>query len=281
MCQTEKEQPMAGCNPDELEYLQRYMSTKQLKRIERRIKKENLIAQRNHDKIIALPTKNVEENTLLPKTEKQKDLINSIYENDQTFVYGCAGTGKTYCSSVIACNMLKRGEIDKIVLTRPNIPTGKSIGFFPGTLEEKMAPWLIPFTSVFKEKLGDTAYEYACKHGEIEIVPFEVIRGRTFKNAFVLLDEAQNTTRDEIKAFVTRIGSNSKMVVNGDNAQSDLTLSNNGLHYILKCIESNMHIMQTTIGVIEFDHEDIVRSDVCADWIRIFDKENEYNLCRT
>lgn len=202
---------------------------------------------------------------LRPLTPRQDDYIKAIHRNDQVVVTGCAGTGKTYIAACVAADMLRTYKVKKIILTRPNVPGGRSLGFFPGSLEEKIAPWVVPFTSVIEERMGKGAYESALQKGNIEIVPFEVMRGRTFSDAFVILDEAQNTTPHEIKMFLTRIGEGTKLVVNGDIAQSDLK-ETSGLAVMLKLI-GKYHI---PVPHIEFTEEDIVRSDLCAQWVKAF-----------
>ena len=201
--------------------------------------------------------------------DRQADYIASVMTNAQTVSMGCAGTGKTYIAATIAADLYRFGKVNKIVLTRPNVGASKSLGFFKGTIEEKIAPWVVPFTSVIQERLGKSVYEIAEKRGDIEIVPFEVMRGRTFDNAFIILDEAQNTTPEEMKMFLTRIGQDSKVVINGDIAQSDLKQTS-GLRKIVHMIKHQM----LPIPVIEFTEDDIVRSDICAMWIKAFHKEN-------
>lgn len=257
---------------EELRDLGKYLNSKDLRRLERQLRKENALSQQKQNKIINIANAESKSSPLVAKTQKQKSLIQSIYKSDQTFAIGSAGTGKTYVSASIACDMFVRGQAKKIVLTRPNVSTGKSIGFFPGSLEEKMAPWLAPFTAVFQERLGKTVYELAQKHGDIEIVPFEVIRGRNFQDCFVLLDEAQNTTIDEIRAFVTRLGEGSKMVISGDLAQSDIHMKNNGLNYIVEMVRTHTDLFGEYTSIVEFDESDIVRSNVCASWIRAFNR---------
>ena len=204
---------------------------------------------------------------LLPMTDKQAEYIKALQAAPQVIVMGPAGTGKTWCAATKAAQLYESGQIDKIILTRPNVASGRSLGFFPGTLEEKMAPWCVPFTDVFTKHLGVASVDSAFKNGNIQIVPFEVIRGRTFDNAFVILDEAQNTTVQEIKAFLTRVGEGSQVVINGDIAQSDLT-GDSGLKKIIEIVRKQ----GLSIPVIEFGLDDIVRSDICAQWVRAFYK---------
>ena len=159
---------------------------------------------------------------LLPKNDKQAAYMEALKSSPQVIVTGSAGTGKTYIAASWAARLFAAGKVERIILTRPNVPSGRSLGFFPGTMEEKMAPWVIPFTDVIEQHLGPGAFETSTKKRSIDIVPFEVMRGRTFHNAFVILDEAQNTTPSEMKMFLTRLGFNSKMVVTGDLTQTDL-----------------------------------------------------------
>jgi phosphate starvation-inducible PhoH-like protein len=156
-----------------------------------------------------------------------------------------------------------------VVITRPNVPSGRSLGFFPGTLEEKIAPWVAPLTEAMKERMGAAAFEIALKTGDIEIVPFEVMRGRTFKNCLVILDEAQNTTVNEIKMFLTRIGDDCQVIINGDVSQTDLR-ETSGLRIVMHMIKSRM----MPIPVVEFTRNDVVRSGICAEWVKAFEETN-------
>lgn len=204
---------------------------------------------------------------LLPKNEKQAAYIDALQRSQQVIVTGSAGTGKTYIAASWASKLFLENKVERIILTRPNVPSGRSLGFFPGSMEEKIAPWVIPFTDVIQSQLGPGAFEASVKKRSIDIVPFEVMRGRTFHNAFVILDEAQNTTPAEMKMFLTRIGDESQVVINGDIKQSDLK-SDSGLLTILKMIQKQ----GLPVPHIEFTVEDIVRSDICAMWVKAFDK---------
>jgi len=201
--------------------------------------------------------------------ETQETYLDALRCCPQTIVLGPAGTGKTWMAATYAADLLRNRQIDKIILTRPNVSCGRSLGYFPGTLEDKFAPWAVPVAEAIKERIGKAAYEIAVKNGAIELVPFEVMRGRSWKNAFILLDEAQNTTLAEIKTFLTRIGEDCTVVVNGDVSQCDLDQAG-GLHKIIHLIKSQM----LPIPVIEFTRDDIVRSGVCAMWVRAFDEAN-------
>lgn len=204
---------------------------------------------------------------LLPKNDKQAAYIKALKSSPQVIVTGPAGTGKTYIASVYAATLFAKGQIDKIILTRPNVAAGRSLGFFPGTMEEKMAPWVIPFTDVLEACLGKEVYEIAMRKRQIDIVPFEVMRGRTFNRAFVILDEAQNTSPSEMKMFLTRIGEESQVLLNGDIKQSDLKMTS-GLKTIIDMIQKQ----KLPVEHVEFSVDDIVRSDICAMWVKAFDR---------
>ena len=196
---------------------------------------------------------------------KQADYLQALRTSQQVIVLGPAGTGKTWIAATHAADLFRKRRIDRIVLTRPNVPCGRSLGFFPGSLEEKFAPWAAPVVDAIKERIGRAAFEIALKRGDIEMVPFEVMRGRSWKNAFVLLDEAQNTTAAEIKTFLTRVGEDCTVVINGDVAQSDLS-ENSGLTTALDLIRRH----GLPVPVVEFDMDDIVRSGWCAMWVKAF-----------
>jgi phosphate starvation-inducible PhoH-like protein len=199
----------------------------------------------------------------------QETYLDALRTSPQVIVLGPAGTGKTWIAATYAADLFRQRQIDKIILTRPNVPCGRSLGYFPGTLEDKFAPWAAPVVEAIKERIGKAAYDIALKSGAIEMVPFEVMRGRSWKNAFVLFDEAQNATPAEIKTFLTRIGEDCTVVVNGDVSQCDLAEAS-GLRTVIHMIKSQM----LAVPVVEFAREDIVRSGVCAMWVRAFDEAN-------
>ena len=199
----------------------------------------------------------------------QAAYLDALRSSPQVIVLGPAGTGKTWIAASHAADLFRNRQIDKIILTRPNVPCGRSLGYFPGTLEDKFAPWAAPVVEAIKGRIGKAAYEIALKSGDIELVPFEVMRGRSWKNAFVLFDEAQNSTPAEIKTFLTRIGEGCTVVVNGDVSQCDLERAS-GLRAVIHLIKSQM----LPVPVIEFAREDIVRSGACAMWVRAFDEAN-------
>ena len=199
--------------------------------------------------------------------DNQKTYIKALNDSDQVIVCGCSGTGKTYIAATYAANMYAQKQIDKIILTRPNVSVGKDLGYFPGTLEEKFQPWALPILDVLVEQLGKGVVETGIKAGNIEMAPLSTMRGRSFKNAFIILDEASNTTLAEIKMFLTRIGHNCKVVINGDIKQSDIQYES-GLAIILRLVKQN----NMSVPVIEFGIDDIVRSDICKQWIIAFER---------
>lgn len=206
---------------------------------------------------------------ILPLTERQAEYLDALGRSPQVIVLGPAGTGKTYIAGTRAADQLRQRRISKVVITRPNVPAGRSLGFFPGSLEEKIAPWVAPLTEAMKERMGAGAFEIALKAGDIEIVPFEVMRGRTFKDCLVILDEAQNTTTNEIKMFLTRIGDDCQVIINGDVSQTDLR-ETSGLRTVIHLVKSRM----MPIPVVEFTRADIVRSGICAEWVAAFEEAN-------
>lgn len=159
------------------------------------------------------------------KTYNQYILSKSIKNNDLVFSIGPAGTGKTYLAVLLACNSFKKEEIKKIILTRPAVEAGESLGFLPGDLKEKVDPYLMPLYDALYEILGNEKVESMIEKNQIEIIPLAYMRGRTLNDAFVILDEAQNTTPGQMLMFLTRLGINSKMIVNGDLTQIDLNIN--------------------------------------------------------
>lgn len=206
--------------------------------------------------------------SILPRNENQKFYIDSLYESDQVIVFGPAGTGKTYVVSSVAANMYNLKQINKIVITRPHVAVGRDIGYLPGTLEEKSAPWALPVLDVLEKQLGKGVVETALKNGNVEVAPLALMRGRSFDDTFVICDEAQNITLTELKMLVTRIGEGSKLVLNGDIQQSDLKEAD-GLSKIIHMAKKHM----LPIPIVEFTVADIVRSDICKQWIETFVKE--------
>ena len=202
---------------------------------------------------------------IAPLNARQAAYLEALGTGDQVLVLGPAGTGKTWIAATYAADLYRQRRIDKIILTRPTVPCGRSLGFFPGDLNDKFAPWAAPLIEAIAERIGKAAYEIALKNGDIEFVPFEVMRGRSWKDAFILLDEAQNATPAEMKMFLTRVGEGCTLVVNGDVGQSDLR-SDSGLHTVLNLVRSQ----SLPVTIVEFTDADIVRSGHCAMWVRAF-----------
>jgi phosphate starvation-inducible PhoH-like protein len=193
----------------------------------------------------------------------QGEYLEAIKYNDIIFGVGSAGTGKTFIAASYAASELFHKRIGKIILTRPNVGTGRGLGFLPGTLEEKYAPYLLPFDSIFNKALGKGFYEYALKNKDIEPTPLGFLRGTTFENCIVLVDEAQNCTKEEMKMILSRIGKNCKMIFSGDTEQSDIP--NSGLEDAVDRLEGI-----SGIEIIEFLDQDIVRSKMCKEIIRAY-----------
>ena len=211
---------------------------------------------------------NKETSGLVPKTSKQKELLDALTENSQIFILGPAGTGKTYVTATYAADQYTLKAIDKIVITRPHVAVGKDLGYLPGTLEEKTYPWALPVLDVLTKHLGKGVVETAIKNGNIEMAPLALMRGRSFDNSFIIVDESQNITTHELKMLLTRVGEGSKIVLNGDAQQSDLKEAD-GLSKVIHLAKKHM----LPVPVIEFGVDDIIRSDICAQWVKVFMKE--------
>ena len=201
-------------------------------------------------------------------TKKQDKLIDAIYHNYITISTGVAGTGKTFIPTVIAAKALSTGQIDKIVLTRPNVPNGRSLGFRKGTLYEKLEEWFKEIFDILNDCMGANAVDCSLRNGGIELVPFESMRGRSFKDAFIILDEAQNTEVSEMEMFTTRIGEDTTTLINGDMKQSDLR-RDSGLKRVCELVEREA----LPVPIIDFKLEDVVRSEVCKMWIEAWEKQ--------
>lgn len=192
---------------------------------------------------------------IYPKTMGQKMFVDTMSSNDIIFALGPAGTGKTYLAVILAVTMLKKGEFKKIVLTRPAVEAGESLGFLPGDLKEKVDPYLTPLYDALYEMLGQEATQKLIDKNVIEIAPLAYMRGRTLNEAFVILDEAQNTTASQMKMFLTRLGYQSKMIITGDATQVDLKIGKeNGL------VDASNRLQGIErIGIITLGVKDIVR----------------------
>jgi phosphate starvation-inducible PhoH-like protein len=205
---------------------------------------------------------------LVPKTDRQKELIDALKENSQVFILGPAGTGKTYVTATYAADLYTTKEIDKIVITRPHVAVGKELGFLKGDLTEKTMPWALPVLDVLDKHLGKGTVETGIKNGNIEMAPLALMRGRSFDNAFIIVDETQNITTHELKMLLTRVGEGTTIVLNGDIQQSDLKEAD-GLSKVIHLAKKHM----LPVPIIEFGVDDIIRSDICAQWVKVFMKE--------
>jgi phosphate starvation-inducible PhoH-like protein len=203
-----------------------------------------------------------------PKNKNQQRLLRAIDEYPIVVTLGAAGVGKTYCAASKVAQLFSTGRYENIILTRSNVPTGRSLGFFPGDINEKLTPWLMPMISVLKHQLG-FKYEYLFNKGMIQMQPLETIRGRSFENSLILVDECQNLTIEEIKAITTRLGENSKMILMGDATQSDIDNGSNIIRFCNVCEKNHIEI-----PIIQFTVDDIVRSDIVGSLVRMFIKEN-------
>ena len=215
--------------------------------------------------LIKTPRKSV-----IARSEKQSDYIKALKENDIVLSLGPAGTGKSFLAVSVAVTLLMEKKIERVILSRPAVEAGEKLGFLPGDMKEKVDPYLRPLYDALYELFGADKIDKKIESGEIEIAPLAFMRGRTLKNSFAILDEAQNATETQIKMFLTRIGENSKLVVNGDPSQVDLiNKSHSGLlksKNILKDLDE--------IKIIEFDHTDVVRHPLVSKIIRAYQKKS-------
>ena len=208
--------------------------------------------------------------TVIARSEKQSKYIKALKENDIIMSLGPAGTGKSFLAVSVGVTMLMEKKIDRVILSRPAVEAGEKLGFLPGDMKEKVDPYLRPLYDALYELFGADKIDKKIETGEIEIAPLAFMRGRTLKNCFAILDEAQNATETQIKMFLTRIGENSKLVVNGDPTQIDLiNKTQSGLiksKNLLKNIDE--------IKILEFDHNDVVRHPLVSKIIRAYQNKS-------
>ena len=215
--------------------------------------------------LIKTPRKSV-----IARSEKQSDYIKALKEYDIIMSLGPAGTGKTFLAASVAVTLLMEKKVERVILSRPAVEAGEKLGFLPGDMKEKVDPYLRPLYDALYELFGAEKVDKKIESGEIEIAPLAFMRGRTLKNCFAILDEAQNATETQIKMFLTRIGENSKLVVNGDPSQIDLiNKSQSGL------IKSKNIVKDLKeIKIIEFDHTDVIRHPLVSKIIRAYQKKS-------
>tara|TARA_B100001057_G_scaffold501140_1_gene621018 strand:+ start:3489 stop:4493 length:1005 start_codon:yes stop_codon:yes gene_type:complete len=215
--------------------------------------------------LIKTPKKSV-----IARSEKQSEYIKALKENDIVISLGPAGTGKSFLAVSVAITLLMEKKIDRVILSRPAVEAGEKLGFLPGDMKEKVDPYLRPLYDALYELFGADKIDKKIETGEIEIAPLAFMRGRTLKNCFAILDEAQNATETQIKMFLTRIGENSKLVVNGDPSQVDLI--NKGHSGLIKSKNILKGIKE--IKLIEFDHNDVVRHPLVSKIIRAYQNQS-------
>lgn len=209
---------------------------------------------------------------IIPKNLAQEDYLALLdnFSKDIVFATGPAGTGKTMLAVLTAIRALKTGECEKIVVTRPAVSVDEQHGFLPGTLVEKMAPWTRPIFDVFEDYYSPTEIEHMLAENIIEIAPLAYMRGRTFKNAWILADEMQNATPNQMKMLLTRIGTDSRIIVTGDVTQHDRGFEANGLRdFIARISDRN-----TRIGAVEFTHSDVERHPAVKEVLEIYGDED-------
>ena len=206
--------------------------------------------------------------TILPRNRNQETYVLTLLDPKKDIVFGVgpAGTGKTLLAVQVAVKLFKEGQVDKIIVTRPAVSVDEDLGFLPGTLEEKMAPWTRPIFDVLREYFHAKEIEGMIQEGVIEIAPLAYMRGRTFKDAFILADEMQNATPNQMKMLLTRIGQGSKMVVTGDLAQAD-RLKDNGL---IDFISHLRDFESTRIDIVDFHKGDIERHPAVAEVLEVY-----------
>ena len=209
--------------------------------------------------------------SVIPKSKQQKEYVRSLKTNQIVISLGPAGTGKTYLAVAVALSMLLEKKVERIILSRPAVEAGERLGFLPGDMKEKIDPYLRPLYDSLYDLLDYDKIQRKIESGAIEIAPLAFMRGRTLKNSFAILDEAQNATETQIKMFLTRIGENSRLVVNGDPSQVDLSNKNqSGLiksQAILKGIKE--------ISVISFDHQDVMRHPLVTKIVEAYQKNTD------
>ncbi len=216
--------------------------------------------------LIKTPRKSV-----IARSQRQSDYIKALKESNIILSLGPAGTGKSFLAVSVAVTMLMEKKIERVILSRPAVEAGEKLGFLPGDMKEKVDPYLRPLYDALYELFGADKIDKKIETGEIEIAPLAFMRGRTLKNCFAILDEAQNATQTQIKMFLTRIGENSTLVVNGDPSQVDLiNKSDSGLIESKKILKNLKEIK-----IIEFDHNDVVRHPLVSKIIRAYQKKKE------
>ena len=208
--------------------------------------------------------------SIIPRSEKQKSYVRALRQSDIVISAGPAGTGKTFLAVAVGLTMLLEKKIERIILSRPAVEAGERLGFLPGDMKEKVDPYLRPLYDSLYDLFDFEKIQRMIEIGDIEIAPLAFMRGRTLKNSFAILDEAQNATDIQIKMFLTRIGENSKIVVNGDPSQIDL--QNKSMSGLLKSKKLLGHLNE--ISIIDFDHSDVVRHPLVSKIVKAYSKND-------
>lgn len=212
-------------------------------------------------------------NPLRPLNAKQRTYMELLETKDVILATGHPGTSKTYLPTAMACDLLRLGRIDKIIFTRPNISNSKSLGYFSGSLEEKMSNWLAPVLSVVKERMGAGALEVAIKHGDIQFQPLETIKGLSVADGWLICDEAEDLTVEEVKKIITRVGKNCKLVLAGDITQAELG-EKSGLRWFTQFVQRQN--LTDIVGHVDFSNpNEIVRSEAVKRFIIALNREGK------
>ena len=223
------------------------------------------VKNNNVTDIIKTPKKSI-----IPRSEKQKAYVRALRQSDIIISAGPAGTGKTFLAVAVGLTMLLEKKIERIILSRPAVEAGERLGFLPGDMKEKVDPYLRPLYDSLYDLFHFEKIQRMIEIGDIEIAPLAFMRGRTLKNSFAILDEAQNATETQIKMFLTRIGENSKIVVNGDPSQIDLP--NKSMSGLIKSKKLLAHLDE--ISVVDFDHSDVVRHPLVSKIVKAYSKDD-------
>ena len=223
------------------------------------------VKNNNVTDIIKTPKKSI-----IPRSEKQKEYVRALRQSDIIISAGPAGTGKTFLAVAVGLTMLLEKKIERIILSRPAVEAGERLGFLPGDMKEKVDPYLRPLYDSLYDLFDFEKIQRMIEIGDIEIAPLAFMRGRTLKNSFAILDEAQNATDTQIKMFLTRIGENSKIVVNGDPTQIDLP--NKSMSGLVRSKELLGHLNE--ISVVDFDHSDVVRHPLVSKIVKAYSKND-------
>ena len=250
-------------------------------RSDKKIDRNDIISSLNKDMVEDIKTQSVVQSlgeviktpkrSVIPRSKKQKEYVKSLKSNKIVMSLGPAGTGKTYLAVAVALTMLLEKKVERIILSRPAVEAGEKLGFLPGDMKDKIDPYLRPLYDSLYDLLDYEKIQRKIESGAIEIAPLAFMRGRTLKNSFAILDEAQNATETQIKMFLTRIGENSKLVVNGDPSQIDLP--NKNLSGLIKSQNILKDIKE--ISIIKFDHKDVIRHPLVTKIVEAYQKNSD------